>query len=41
MQVLDQCLEVVTGWMKANKLELNPGKDRGSVVWQFPVPGVG
>ena len=26
VQVLDQCLDSVIGWMRVNKLKLNPGK---------------
>lgn len=45
-KALDWCLDAVVGWMRANKLNVNPGKTKalwvsGSQVWEvskLPAP---
>lgn len=33
MEVLNQCLEAVMGWLRIDKLRLNPNKTRAFLLW--------
>ena len=41
VQVLDQCVDSVMVWMRANKLKLNPGKMEALWVSGFQVQEIG